>query len=253
MRTSPCFYGVIIFGAMIAFEVCRGVMDAKRRQDMLNAERTLGELVVANPAAAAVFQRYKLDYCCGGKRSLKEACEVVRVNADTVLRELAAAEENDSGDVRWAERPIEQLIQHILDRYHAPLRTELPRLVELARQVERVHADKLDHPQGLADLLVEVGAAVESHLAKEENILFPLILSGRGQMAHMPVQVMIQEHEDHGQNLRRIRELTKDLKLPEYACASWRELYRALGALEVELMDHIHLENNILFPRALSS
>jgi regulator of cell morphogenesis and NO signaling len=124
--------------------------------------------------------------------------------------------------------------------------------VELAGQVERAHVDKPDCPRGLSDLLADVQAAVESHLSKEEKILFPLILAGRGQTAHMPVQAMIHEHEDHGQNLIRIRKLTKDLKLPEYACASWRELYRALGELEVELMDHIHLENNILFPRALA-
>jgi len=105
---------------------------------------------------------------------------------------------------------------------------------------------------GLADLLTEVRTAVESHLAKEEQILFPLIVAGRGRTAHMPVQVMMQEHEDHGQNLRRIREITSDLTVPEHACASWRELYRALGELEVELMDHIHLENNILFPRVLA-
>jgi regulator of cell morphogenesis and NO signaling len=95
-------------------------------------------------------------------------------------------------------------------------------------------------------------AAVDSHLAKEEQILFPLILSGRGKTAHMPVQVMMQEHEDHGQNLQRIRELTSNLQIPDYACASWRELYRSLAQLEVELMDHIHLENNILFPRVLT-
>jgi regulator of cell morphogenesis and NO signaling len=105
---------------------------------------------------------------------------------------------------------------------------------------------------GLAELLDEVGTEVASHLAKEEQILFPLILSGRGPMAHMPVQVMIREHEDHGQNLRRIRELTSDFALPDYACATFRELYRALAQLEVELMDHIHLENNVLFPRALA-
>lgn len=219
---------------------------------MMSTERTLGDLVAANPAAAKVFQRHGLDYCCGGGLSLKEACAAKRVDADGVLREVAAAAGGGEDGMRWTERPIDQLIQHILDRYHGPLRAELPRLVELARQVERVHADKPDGPRGLADLLVDMRTAVESHLAKEEQILFPLILSGRGQNAYMPVQVMIQEHEDHGQNLRRIRELTNDLSLPDDACASWRELYRALGELEVELLDHIHLENNILFPRALA-
>jgi regulator of cell morphogenesis and NO signaling len=219
---------------------------------MVSTEQTLGELVTAIPAAARVFHRYGLDFCCGGKQSLEEACAAERLDPEAVIQEIETTAASGQEEVRWGQRPLEELIQHILDRYHAPLKTEIPRLIDLARKVEDVHGDKPDCPAGLADLLTEVRAAVESHLAKEEQILFPLILSGRGQMAHMPVQVMMQEHEDHGQNLRRIRELTNDLQIPDYACASWRELYRSLAQLEVELMDHISLENNILFPRALA-
>lgn len=219
---------------------------------MASTEQTLGELVTAIPAAARVFRRYGLDFCCGGKQSLKEACAGERLDPVTVIREIETTAASGQEEVRWDQRPIEELIHHIVDRYHAPLRAEIPRLIDLARKVEDVHGDKPDRPTGLADLLTEVRAAVESHLAKEEQILFPLILSGRGQTAHMPVQVMMQEHEDHGQNLRRIRELTSNLQTPAYACASWRELYRSLERLEVELMDHIALENNVLFPRALA-
>jgi regulator of cell morphogenesis and NO signaling len=219
---------------------------------MINTEQTLRDLVTAFPAAAKVLHQYRLDYCCGGEQSLRQACAAENIDAEAVLRDVEAAQAEQKDDARWDQRPIEELVRHILDRYHAPLRAELPRLIELAGQVERVHADKPDRPAGLADLLTDVQAAVESHLAKEEQILFPLILAGRSQNARMPIQVMIQEHEDHGHNLRRIRRLTGDLTVPEYACASWRELYRALGELEVELMDHIHLENNILFPRALA-
>ena len=219
---------------------------------MKNIESTLGDLVTAYPAAAKVFQRYGLDYCCGGKQSLRQACAAENVDAEAVLGDIEAAGTVNVDVVRWDQRPLDELVQHVLDRYHAPLRTELPRLIELAGKVERAHADKPDRPAGLADMLIEAKAAVDSHLAKEEQILFPLIVAGRGRTAHMPVQVMMQEHEDHGQNLQRIRELTGDLTIPEHACATWRELYRALGELEVELMDHIHLESNILFPRALA-
>jgi regulator of cell morphogenesis and NO signaling len=219
---------------------------------MASTNRTLGELVALNPAAAEVLHRYHLDFCCGGRQSLEQACAASGLDPEVVLREAEQATTDERDDVRWAERSIEELIRHILDRYHAPLKQELPRLIELAGLVERVHAEKPDCPAGLADLLTDVREAVESHLVKEEQILFPLILSGRGRMARMPVQVMVQEHEDHGQNLALIRQLTRDLRLPEAACASWRELYRSLGELEVELMDHIHLENNILFPRALA-
>jgi regulator of cell morphogenesis and NO signaling len=123
--------------------------------------------------------------------------------------------------------------------------------VELARRVEKVHAGKPECPAGLADHLEAMGPFVADHLGKEEELLFPLILSGHGRHATMPVQVMMREHDDHGEGLRRIRELTNDLRLPEGACATWRELYRALAQLETELMEHIHLENNVLFPRAL--
>ncbi|WP_428267665.1 iron-sulfur cluster repair protein YtfE [Haliangium sp.] len=219
---------------------------------MKNTEQTLGDLVTAFPAAAKVLHQYRLDYCCGGKQSLREACASEHVDPEAVLRDIEAAATESPDDARWDQRPLDELIQHILDRYHAPLRSELPRLIDLARRVERVHADKPDCPAGLTDLLVDIHAAVLNHLGKEEQILFPVILAGHGQAAHMPVQVMLQEHEDHGQNLQRIRDLTGDLTTPAHACASWRELYRALSELEVELMDHIHLENNILFPRALA-
>jgi regulator of cell morphogenesis and NO signaling len=218
---------------------------------MVNTQQTLGELVAAIPAAARVFHRYGLDFCCGGKQSLAQACAAEQLDPEAVIQEIETTAASEQEQVRWDQRPLEELIQHILDRYHAPLKTEIPRLVDLARQVEDSHRDRPDRPAGLADLLEEVRTAVESHLAKEEQVLFPLILSGRGQMAHMPVQVMIKEHEDHGQNLRRIRALTNDLRIPDDACASWRELYRSLAQLEVDLMDHISLENNVLFPRAL--
>jgi len=214
-------------------------------------DQTLGELVTAEPAAAKVFYQHGLDFCCGGKQSLTEACATAGIDAEAVLAEIEEATAETPDEVHWDKRPLGELIDHIVQRYHMPLRSEIPRLIDLARKVEQVHADKPDCPAGLADLLVQVRQAVESHLDKEEQILFPVIAGGRGQTAHMPVQVMMQEHEDHGRNLARIREITNKLSVPDEACATWRELYRALGQLERDLMDHISLENNILFPRAL--
>ena len=222
---------------------------------MIGTEQTLGELAVAVPTAAKVFYRYGLDYCCGGKQSLAEACARGGLDPAEVLEAIqadqAAVGPPGDGGTPWLERPLPELVQHILQRYHAPLRDELARLLALARKVEQVHAGKEGCPVGLADHLAAVGPFVEAHLAKEEQILFPLFLMGRGRQATLPVQVMLREHDDHGDALRRIRELTNDLRLPEQACGTWRELYRALAQLEVELMEHIHLENNILFPRAL--
>ena len=223
---------------------------------LIEAKQTLGELAMTVPTAAKIFHRYGLDYCCGGRQSLAEACARDGLDPREVLEALradqAALQATGNGGIRWQDRPVPELIEHILERYHAPLRDELSRLLALARRVEKVHAGKPECPVGLADHLEAMGPFVADHLGKEEELLFPLILSGHGRHATMPVQVMMREHEDHGEGLRRIRELTNDLCLPEGACATWRELYRALAELETELMEHIHLENNVLFPRALA-
>ena len=214
--------------------------------------QTLGKLVTEIPGAARIFHQHGLDFCCGGSQTLADACESGHVNMEQVQTALLSIDNTDDTHIRWDQRPLDELVQHILDTYHAPLRTELPWLVELAGRVEDVHRDAPARPTGLLKLLREIELAIESHLGKEEQILFPLILAGHGERAHMPIQVMLQEHEDHGQNLQRIRKLTSDLTPPSYACNSWKELYRALEKLEMDLMAHIHLENNVLFPRALA-
>jgi regulator of cell morphogenesis and NO signaling len=221
---------------------------------VIDKEQTLGQLATAVPTAARVFHRHGLDYCCGGNRSLAAACAESGLDLGTVLEELQAAAATSPGTgERWADRTIPELVGHILERYHIPLKLELPRLVELARTVERVHGSKPSCPRGLAQHLTEMQRAVEEHLMKEEQILFPLVLTAPGRMARMPIQVMMSEHDDHGQALRRTRALTDDFHLPPEACLKWRELYRALAELEEELMAHIHLENSVLFPKALQA
>ncbi len=217
---------------------------------MLTVRSTLGELVAAHPEAAEVLHHHQLDFCCGGHRSIQEACDAAGIQAGALLEEVGRAAPPSGPIPNWVDAPLGDLIGHILERYHEPLRRELPRLVDLAEKVETAHADKPDCPRGLAAMLREVTASVESHLAKEERILFPAIRAGRGPLAGMPIRAMMLEHEDHGKNLRRIREITGDFSLPPHACASWAELYRALQRLEKDLMEHIHLENNVLFPRA---
>ncbi|MFH1765440.1 MAG: iron-sulfur cluster repair di-iron protein [Gemmatimonadota bacterium] len=218
---------------------------------MFTAQSTLGELVADRPDAARTLHRHGLDFCCGGRQSIESACRARGLDPEALLDEIDRQTPPAVEAKNWKEATLDELIQHILERYHEPLKGELPRLADLAGKVERAHADKADSPRGLSDLLREVVISVDSHLAKEERILFPAIRAGRGAMARGPVQAMMLEHEDHGKNLLRIREITGNLALPSYACSSWTELYRALAELERDLMDHIHLENNILFPRAL--
>jgi regulator of cell morphogenesis and NO signaling len=214
--------------------------------------RSLASLAVAHPAATEVFLNHGFDFCCGGDRLLADACRSAGVEPERVMAEIDEVEGSRTEPAtRWDHRPLPELIDFIVTQFHRPLRTTLPGLIVAARTVERVHGPKPTCPIGLADHLEAVKAAVDDHLDKEERVLFPLILSGRGRQAMMPVRVMVQEHEDHGANLRRIRALTFDLTVPSEACETWRGLYRSLERLEAELMEHIHLENNILFPRAL--
>jgi regulator of cell morphogenesis and NO signaling len=217
----------------------------------MDTQSTLAELVSGHPGAARVFHALHLDFCCGGARSLAEVCAREGLDAAAVLHEIEASE-RPGGGVNPAGLGAGELVDFILERYHAPLRRELPRLIELAGRVEGRHADKPECPRGLALHLETMARSIEEHLAKEEQILFPLIQAGRGHLAHMPVRVMIQEHHDHAANLARLRELADGYRVPPCACASWRVLYEGLSALELDLMEHIHLENNVLFPRALA-
>lgn len=212
-------------------------------------ETTLAELAVQIPAATKVFHRHRLDFCCKGGRSLESACEAKALDPEALLQEILAEPDPADGKA-WAEEPLGKLVEHILTRYHEPLKEELPRLVAMARKVEAVHGAKPTCPHGLAEHLAHVRSELELHLEKEERILFPMIQAG--QPAHMPVQVMVMEHDDHAESLQRTRELTNDHQPPAEACTTWRALFMGLQALEQDLMEHIHLENYVLFPRCLN-
>ncbi|MBP9896797.1 MAG: iron-sulfur cluster repair di-iron protein [Gemmatimonadales bacterium] len=211
----------------------------------------LGELAAANPSATRVFLRHRLDFCCGGRRTLAEACERAGLNPAEIAAELEQEATRGDSATRWGSRSQTELADHIEGHYHAGLRRDLPPLIEAARKVERVHATKPGVPSGLADVLTEFFAEMQSHMGKEEKILFPMIRrSERAEAVYMPVRMMEGEHDSHREQLVKIRELTDDLRLPVHACATWTALYHGLETVEAELMQHIHLENNILFSRA---
>tara|TARA_R110002096_G_scaffold16898_14_gene58200 strand:+ start:42889 stop:43551 length:663 start_codon:yes stop_codon:yes gene_type:complete len=220
---------------------------------MITANQTLGHVATIQPASVHVFLRHGLDFCCGGGQTLSDACVDAGLEAKTIIAEIAAEIAPPSSE-RWDTKPLPELVDFIIQHFHEPLRVDLPALVEAAKKIERVHAKKPSCPKGLAAHLEQVTAEVLQHLAKEEQVLFPAVLSGsRGSQVQMPIRVMMQEHDDHGANLRRSRELADQFVAPPEACATWRALYAGLEKLERELMEHIHLENNVLFPRALGS
>ncbi len=211
----------------------------------------LGELARANPSATRVFLRHRLDFCCGGRQTLAEACSKAGLDAGEIAKELEAEATRGDDLPHWERRSQAELADHIESHYHAALRRDLPPLIAAARKVERVHAEKPAVPAGLADVLEVLFEAMESHLQKEERILVPMLRRGaRGEAVYMPVRVMESEHDSHRELLEKVRELTGDLEIPPHACATWRALYHGLQAIEADLMQHIHLENNILFSRA---
>lgn len=218
----------------------------------MNSTDTLGQLATTHPLSTQVFLRYRLDFCCGGKQTLADACRARGLDPQSVIREIEDESGAASGE-RWDAAPIPQLIDFIISRYHHTLRRDLPGLIEAAHRVERVHAAKPSCPVGLAAHLEEVHITLLRHMDKEEQALFPMVLGGGvGARLHMPVRMMMEEHDDHGVNLVTLRRLAHDFIPPAEACATWRALYIGLERLEGELMEHIHLENNVLFPRVLA-
>ena len=214
---------------------------------------TLADLAATHAGASRVFYRHDLDFCCHGRVSLAEACSKKSLAVAELVEELRAETAHAPDFRRWDEQPIPSLVAHVLARFHEAHRAELPRLLAMARKVELVHADKPSCPHGLAEHVQRIAEELEQHMQKEEQVLFPLILAGRGGMAAVPIQILEEEHVDHGRNLARLRDLAQGFKPPAEACGTWRALYLGLAELDEQVMQHIHLENNVLFPRALRS
>jgi len=208
-------------------------------------EQTLGSIARELPGAAAIFRRHGLDYCCGGSQTLRAAAAAAGLDPQTIERELAALAPVAT-DV--AEEPL-PLIDHILSRYHETHRRELPELILLSRKVEQRHAEHPQVPKGLAGLLEHVAEAIEEHMQKEERILFPMLRGGGGPMVSGPIAVMEHEHVEHGERLRQLEALTRNFTPPADACTSWIALYAGVRKLVDDVMQHIHLENNVLFPQ----
>lgn len=217
--------------------------------DHTTIDQSLGALARSIPGATQVFNEYRLDFCCGGKKTLREAAEAGGVDAQLVAQRLAQLQAGfGEGDERdWRKASTTELIAHILTRFHARHREQLPELIRLARRVEQVHGDRPECPVGLADHLCAMQQELESHMQKEEQVLFPMLGQGQSARVRAPIMVMRMEHDDHGRELARMEELTQGITLPRGACNTWRALYLGLRTLRDDLMQHIHLENNILF------
>lgn len=230
----------------------------------IQPDTRIADVAAQNPATIRIFQRFGIDFCCGGKRPLGEVCAEKQMTFGELRSALESAGEPERTDVPGADTTLTQLVRFIVDKYHADLRQELPRLGQMAAKVLDAHGAK--HPDvlpALAATFREVREELEDHMLKEERVLFPYIerleasaADGRELAAspfgsiQAPIGIMEHEHESVAQALSRLRELTAGYTPPADACNTFRGLYHGLAELESALHEHIHLENNVVFPRA---
>lgn len=223
------------------------------------------DLALALPGSTRVFEKFGIDYCCGGERSLAEACARARVEPNFIVGKLAQLEQTPLPTVNWVEAPLTRLIEHILNKHHVFTRAELTRLETLFVKVCAKHGAFQPALLKAEALLQALRDELLPHMQKEERVLFPYVKQAEEAVSigrplpiapfgtvQNPVRMMMREHDTAGEMLREMRRLTNGYALPDEACASWRALYQGLQELEADLHEHIHLENNVLFPRALT-
>jgi regulator of cell morphogenesis and NO signaling len=234
----------------------------------MTAEKTVRELALENPAATRVFEKLGIDYCCGGNKSLEEACRAANLSMDAVIDSLEMADHSARAvqtDHSWQTEPMADLISHIRTTHHKYTREEMARLAPLFDKVCSVHGQKHPELQQVRASFHGLVQELTTHMMKEEMVLFPYIvrmeeaviqkepvlLSPFGSVQN-PVSMMEHEHDSAGNALRAMREASSGYTAPTEACISYQTLYKALADFEADLHQHIHLENNILFPRAIA-
>ncbi len=232
---------------------------------MGETEMTIGQLAVEDLRKAEVFKKYGIDFCCGGRKTLKEVCKEKGLDLAKIEQELLNADKAPAGrPLPYNDWSSDFLADYIVNNHHNYCRKTLPELIGYATKVASVHGGR--HPELLKirNLVNDINAELISHMEKEERVLFPyikeLVKADKNteipQAAHFgtvqnPINMMEMEHEQVGQDMEEIRELSNNFALPEDACASYTLLFKMLEEFESDLHIHIHLENNILFPKAL--
>jgi regulator of cell morphogenesis and NO signaling len=225
------------------------------------ATATVGQLVAERPSRARVFERFGIDYCCGGKTPLGRACEDRRVDPRVVLDELRRNDERGTAERDWAALGLTRLADHIEQTHHGYLRQELPRLDFLTQKVARAHGARHPELARLREVFQAFKAELLNHMQKEELVMFPMCrrleqADWPGAAAvglERPVDVLEHEHEHAGEALAEMRRLTGDFTPPADACNTYRAMLDSLKELEADMHQHVHLENNVLFPAALEA
>ncbi len=221
----------------------------------------VGQLVAQRPARSRVFEQFGIDFCCGGRMPLGEACAREGINTDDVVAALrqADARKPTAEEADWTRASLSELIANILDLHHTYLRRELPRLAQMTAKVHNAHGERHPEVVEVHRVFQALQAELESHMMKEEQVLFPMIqtmettqriASDHCGSVNNPIRVMEHEHDSAATALTRMRSLTGDHTPPTDACNTYRAMLDGLAELETDLHQHIHKENNILFPRA---
>jgi regulator of cell morphogenesis and NO signaling len=232
----------------------------------ITAATTLGEIAARIPEATRIFEDFGIDYCCGGKKSLEDACASSKISAQDVLQLIQGTQDKKlgAGQMRdWAQESLASLIAHIRGTHHKYTRGEIARITPMLRKVLSVHGTNHPELQRITGEFEALASELLDHMIDEEIVLFPYITRmeecGTGQRTaepsglsslRGPVATLVFQHDSAGDKLRAIRQASGNYRVPEDACMTYRSVFRALADLETDLHQHIHLENNILFPRA---
>lgn len=229
----------------------------------VKSTQTVREVAAGYPASTRLFEKLGIDYCCGGGQTLADACTAAGLNYDTVAKSLAELAESAPANGRdWKKASLADLVEHIVTKHHEYIRSESPRLQALAAKVAGVHGERHPELQQVQTIFSDAADELIMHTMKEEKILFPAIaqMEEQGRMAaapspfgsiQNPIRMMMMEHDIAGAAFAELRKITAGFTTPADGCISYRTLFQALAEFEADLHQHVHLENNILFPRAL--
>ncbi|MEP6716903.1 MAG: iron-sulfur cluster repair di-iron protein [Terriglobia bacterium] len=232
----------------------------------ITTERTVSEIAIENPASTRIFESLGIDYCCGGKIPLRDACFKANVSPETVLQLIdnLKGADGETEPEKWVFAPFAELTGHIVNHHHEYVRSAAPRLLDLLGKVKARHGKSHPEVTAINDVFSGLYEDFLVHMLKEEQMLFPYLNSmdsavraGKtpppasfGSVTN-PIQHMLADHDDSGDAMARIATLSQGYQVPPDGCPTFRALYHGLAEFERNLHRHVHLENNILFPRAL--
>ncbi|HQX95808.1 MAG TPA: iron-sulfur cluster repair di-iron protein [Chitinophagaceae bacterium] len=227
------------------------------------ASKTLAQIVTNNHKAASIFEKHHLDFCCKGKRTLEQACSESDIKIEEVIEQLEKAGDTNDLKTNYNELSLAQLSEHIVSTHHNYVKNEMPALHGYLQKVASKHGDRHPEMNKVFQIFVAVKEEMEFHMQKEEMVLFPRIKDIENQIQEgkkvvvsssylqSPINMMEEEHDHAGSMLAEIRNLTNNYNPPADACTTYQLSFASLQAFELDLHRHVHLENNILFPKAL--